>query len=56
MRKLQLEASNEQVHDLFAALDKVRSTSRTVTVGKAALSALLRDHTKLLNHTKGDWE
>lgn len=37
-----------QFDALHAALDKVRSTSRTVTVDKEALAALLRDYAALL--------
>lgn len=36
--------TQEQFEGIHAALDKVRSTSRTVTVDKDALRALLIDH------------
>jgi hypothetical protein len=40
--------SQAQFDALHEALDKVRSTSTTVKVDKAALSALLMDHANLL--------
>jgi hypothetical protein len=48
-RLVTLELPIEQLEALHAALDKVRSTSRSVTVDKAALTNLLLDYTRLIN-------
>lgn len=48
MTRLKLETTQDQFHRLHEALDKVRSTSKTVTVDKDALTALLLDHQRLL--------
>lgn len=47
-RPIRLECDREQYHALHVALDKVRKNSRTVTVSKDALAALLRDHARIL--------
>ena len=44
-----LELPIEQFEGLHQALDKVRSTSRTVTVDKVALTGLLMDYSRLIN-------
>lgn len=51
-RKVALLSSSAQFDGLHTALDKTRSTSRTVTVEKDALSALLRDYASLLELLK----
>lgn len=43
-----LTCSQDQFESVHRALDKVRSTSTTVTVDRAALQALLIDHSKLI--------
>jgi hypothetical protein len=47
-RKARLIATSAQFDKLHEALAKVRSTSKTVTVEKSALDALLRDYASLL--------
>jgi hypothetical protein len=44
-----LELPHEQFEGLHLALSKVRSTSSTVTVDKAALTGLLMDYSRLIN-------
>lgn len=53
--RARLELTNDGLHGIAMALDKVRSTSRTVTVDKDALGALLRDHGRLLALLAGDY-
>lgn len=48
-RPLKLALKGEDFETLHEALAKVRSTSKTVTVSKEALSALLRDYSNLIN-------
>lgn len=43
-----LDLTTDQFDKLHRELAKVRSTSATVTVDKAALAALLRDHSHLI--------
>ena len=43
-----LKCSDAQFHDIHQSLDKVRATSTTVKVDRAALAALLMDHSKLI--------
>ena len=43
-----LKMTQEQFDAMHAALDKVRSTSKTVTVDKASLAAILRDYVEML--------
>jgi hypothetical protein len=45
--KLTLQCSLAQYDALWAAFHATRRSSKTVTVDKAALGALLRDHAKL---------
>jgi hypothetical protein len=54
-KPLQLACSKSQWDDLHADLDRVRSTSATVKVSKAALAALLKDHSHAIAalHTAG---
>lgn len=42
-----LLCTDDQFHELHAALAKVRSTSKTVTVSKEGLTNLLIDHSKM---------
>lgn len=51
-RRLARDLSPAQFDGLHSALDKVRSASRTVTVEKDALAALLRDHATILEILK----
>lgn len=51
-RRLALLTPSTQFDGLHEALDKVRSTSRTVTVEKEALAALLRDYATLIELLK----
>lgn len=46
---LHLELPQEQFEVLHLALAKVRSTSKTVTVDKEAMTALLIDYSKLID-------
>lgn len=48
-KPLPLKATADQHHLLNVALDKVRSTSRTVIVDKASLAAVLTDYARLIN-------
>lgn len=43
-----LICNHDQFESVHRALDKVRSTSTTVTVDRAALQSLLIDHSKLI--------
>lgn len=43
-----LKCSQDQFEGIHAGLSKVRSTSTTVKIDRAALAALLMDHAKLL--------
>jgi len=45
---VQLHSTLAQFEDTYARLDKVRSTSKTVTVDKESLTAILMDHTQLI--------
>ena len=47
MKERELGSTVGQLDDLWAALNKVRSTSKTVTVSKADLTAILIDHTRM---------
>lgn len=49
-----LATTKAQFDKLHAELHKVRSTSRTVTVDKAALAALLKDHSAMAGALKID--
>lgn len=53
---VRLELTQDQFEGLHDRLDHVRSTSETVKVDRAALSALLRDHSRLLYLQQGDYE
>jgi hypothetical protein len=46
-KRPQLTCTDDQFHGIHAALAKVKRTSATVTVDKAALQALLIDHAAL---------
>ncbi len=48
--------TEDQYHGLVVAVDRARETSKTVTVDKAALSQLLKDHSNLLAHHRGTVE
>lgn len=48
MPRFSFTASQEQFEGLHKALDRVRSTSKSVTVDRQALANLLIDHAKLL--------
>jgi hypothetical protein len=45
----ELVCSQDQFEALHDELDKTRRTSKTVKVDRAALQALLMDHSKLVN-------
>lgn len=45
--KIKLKLGKAELHDLWAALHKARSTTKTVTVDKEALDRLLQDHATL---------
>ncbi len=47
MKERELSSTVGDIETLWAALDKVRSTSKSVTVPKALLSAVLLDHTRM---------
>lgn len=53
MKKTKLDCTDAQFHAIHEALDKTRSTSETVKVSRAALAALLVDHSKLIDIHKG---
>ena len=53
MSKTKLDCTDAQFHAIHVALDKVRSTSATVTVTREALAALLCDHSKLIGIHEG---
>lgn len=55
MKRVQLDCGKTAYHTLHTALERVRSTSKSVSVDKAALSALLRDHGKVITalHEEG---
>jgi hypothetical protein len=48
MKKTKLECTSDQLHDIHVAADKVRKNSKTVKVDRAALTALLIDHQRLV--------
>lgn len=54
MAKTKLEATTDDVHDMHVAIDKARGKS--VTVSKAALGRIMRDHGKLLTKAAGEIE
>lgn len=43
-----LELTEDQFTELHAAVDKTRASSQSVTVPKALLAKLLRDHSRLV--------
>lgn len=45
-----LTCSQDDFESIHAAVDKSRKTSQTVTVPRAAMAALLMDHSKLINN------
>ncbi len=45
--------TTEEFEGLHNALDKVRSTSKTITVSKAALTHLLMDHSNMTHKLDG---
>lgn len=45
---MNLTCTDEQFHSLHAAIDKARSTTKSVAVDKQALINLLLDHGRLL--------
>jgi hypothetical protein len=47
-KSLDLDCTQEQFEAIHDRLEHTRSTSATVTVPKAALEALLRDHSRLI--------
>jgi hypothetical protein len=47
MKERDLSSKVSDLDALWSALDKVRSTSKTVTVPKDALTAILLDHSKM---------
>ena len=47
-KEFTFECSIDQFNGIHRAVDKVRSTSKTVTVDEDALAKLLIDHSKLL--------
>jgi hypothetical protein len=47
MSKLRLETTDSQFRSLHEARDYTRASSRTVTVDRAALTALLLDHSRM---------
>ena len=53
MKQSNLSSTVPQLDALWLSLDKVRSTSRTVTVDKAALTAILLDHSKMAQELFG---
>lgn len=54
--KLKLECSHEDFHSVTKAIDQTRDSAETVKVPRAALSALLRDHGKLITEFKNELE
>ena len=48
-KPLQLVCTQDHFESLHADLDRVRSTSATVKVSKAALTKLRLDHSRLIN-------
>lgn len=46
--KISLRCSLDQFDGLWGAIHGMRRTSRTVTVDKAALEAVLQDHSEIL--------
>jgi hypothetical protein len=51
-KEMSFECTMDQFNGIHKALDKVRATSRTVTVDRDALTRLLIDHGKLLTRYK----
>jgi hypothetical protein len=47
MKERELSTTIDTLDDLWIALDKLRSTSKSVTVKREALAALLIDHSKM---------
>jgi hypothetical protein len=45
---LKLDCNDDQLHGLYEALGKVRSTSTTVKVDRAAFAAMLTDYSKMV--------
>jgi len=48
-----LKSTTRDLDVLWVAVDKVRSTSKSVTVDKASLTAILLDHSKLAQELFG---
>ena len=49
---LKLKTTDNQFNGLYAVLDKTRRSSKTAIVDRAALTALLLDHSELLATVK----
>ena len=56
MRKLKLTTTTDQVDALHSVVHKTERQTTTVKVDKAALTALLLDHTRLLQWHRGEFE
>lgn len=53
LKEKHLDTTTDTLDALWRAQDKVRSTSRTVTVDKAALTAVLLDHSRMAQELFG---
>ena len=51
---IRLELQREAFEALHGALERLRATSKTVTVDRDALATLLRDHGTLIAHLKAE--
>ena len=54
MARATLECSHEHFHEIQETVDRTRESKKTVIVSKAALAALLRDHSKLIRLHRGE--
>jgi len=54
MKSITLEMTHCQLHSLTTDLEKVKSSSTTVKVDKAALQALILDHGRLVRHHRAE--
>ena len=57
MKQDDLKTSLQQFEEIWAKVDKTRSTSKTVTVSKQGLMNLLMDHAKMWDELEEwDWD
>ena len=54
MEKVQLDCLHDDLHALHVALDRTRKNAENVKVSKAASTALLLDHGRLIRYASGD--